>query len=804
MHLHPENAAFKLGFDQIKNRLNELCLSSLGQSRVAALDFATDPDVVASRQAQAGAFLEILGNEENFPTEHYHDLSEPLELLSIDNSAIDKEGLFSVMQVTRTIRDILNFFDKNRGRYAELEMLADQVTYDKRLLKSLEQVLDEEGEVKSSVSKSLKDLRKQITQRSKALDQEFEKALSRAREKGWLSEEGESIRHGRRVLAVEAVHKRQVRGYIHDESATGKTLFIEPQETANISNEIFELRQEEKQEVYRILRDLTDKIRPFREAIAAYQHLLAKLDFIRAKAMLGRELNAHQPTITKEPGVTLQDAVNPMLYRHNQAIGQKTVPVSLSLNSDKGILVISGPNAGGKSVAMKTLGLIQMMAQSGLLIPAAGESRLGIFTKLFVDIGDDQSIENDLSTYSSHLKNMKVFTDQADEHTLFLIDEMGTGTDPELGGPIAEAILERLNEQKAMGIVTTHYTNLKLYATEQPRLENGSMVFDKATLTPTYELAVGTPGSSYSFEVARNIGFQEEILQKAEQKVKREYQQLDELLSELEKSQYDARQKDEQLSRKQEQLDSTLKKQKQLSDQLEKQKKQYLLDSKQSALNYLNQLNKQFENMIKEWRESEKAEKEEKRRAISKKIQQQRNNLEKDVANLEGQLEQKTHPDKNTDEPIQEGSSVKLKGGKQTGKVESMKGKKAVVIFDNLRTEANVKDLQPAQPEKANRGQAKASFRAKQQFDYQEIAKSFSTTLDIRGRDKATAQREVEQWIDKALLLNQQQLKVLHGKGDGVLRHAVRDKLKELNVVKTYYSDYPEYGGEGITLVEVN
>lgn len=805
LHLHPENAAFKLGFNQIKNRLNELCLSSLGQSRVAALDFATDADVVASRLAQAGAFSTILENEENFPTDHYHDLSEPLEMLGIDNSAVDKEGLFKVMQVTRTIRDILNFFDKNSGRYAELEMLANQVTYDKRLLKSLEQVLDEEGEVKSSVSKSLKDIRKQITQRSKALDQEFDKILSRAQEKNWLSEESETIRHGRRVLAVEAVHKRQVRGYIHDESATGKTLFIEPQETANISNEIFELRQEEKQEVYRVLRDLTEKIRPFSEAIEAYQQLLAKLDFIRAKALLGRDLNANQPTITKEPRITLQEAVHPMLYRHNQAIGQKTVPISLSLNSEKGILVISGPNAGGKSVAMKTLGLIQMMAQAGLLIPAAATSQIGIFTNLFVDIGDDQSIENDLSTYSSHLKNMKLFTDKADEHTLFLIDEMGTGTDPELGGPIAEAILEQLNEQLAMGIVTTHYTNLKLYATEQPRLENGSMVFDKASLTPTYELAVGTPGSSYSFEVARNIGFQEEILQKAEQKVKREYQQLDELLSELEKTQYDARQKDEQLSRKQQQLDATLKKQKQLSEQLEKQKKQYLLDSKQSALTYLNQLNKQFENMIKEWRESEKAEKEEKRKAISKKIQQQRHNLEKDVANLEGQLEQKSKPEKSAEQTIQEGTPVKLKGGQQTGKVESMKGKKAVVIFDNLRTEANVKDLQPAEPEKATRGQAKASFRAQQQFDYQKIAQSFSTTLDIRGNDKATAQREVEQWIDKALLLNQQhQLKVLHGKGNGVLRNAVREKLKELNVVKTCYSDYPEYGGEGVTLVELS
>ncbi len=804
MHLQPENAAFKLGFDQIKNRLNELCLSSLGQSRVAALDFATDADVVASRQAQAGAFSAILENEENFPTDHYHDLTEPLEMLGIENSAVDKLGLFKVMQVTRTIRDILNFFDKNGGRYAELEMLADQVTYEKRLLKSLEQVLDEEGEVKSSVSKSLKDIRKQITQRSKALDQEFEKVLSRIRESDWLSEEGESIRHGRRVLAVAAIHKRQVKGYIHDESATGKTLFIEPQETANISNEIFELRQEEKQEVYRILRDLTDKVRPYREAITAYQHLLAKLDFLRAKAMLGRELNANQPTITKEPSLTLQDAVNPMLYRHNQTIGQKTVPVSLSLNDDKGILVISGPNAGGKSVAMKTLGLIQMMAQAGLLIPAAATSQIGIFTKLFVDIGDDQSIENDLSTYSSHLKNMKLFTDRADERTLFLVDEMGTGTDPELGGPIAEAILEQLNEKQAMGIVTTHYTNLKLYATEQPRLENGSMVFDKASLTPTYELAVGTPGSSYSFEVARNIGFDEDILQKAEQKVKREYQRLDELLSELEKTQYDARQKDEQLSRKQQQLDSTLKKQKQLSDQLEKQKKQYLLDSKQSALTYLNQLNRQFENMIKEWRESEKAEKEEKRKAISKKIQQQRHNLEKDLANLEGQLEQKSKSEKSPEQKIQEGTPVKLKGGQQTGKVESMKGKKAVVIFDNLRTEANVKDLQTAEPEKVTRGQAKASFRAKQQFDYQKIAQSFSQTLDIRGNDKATAQREVEQWIDKALLLNQQQLKVLHGKGDGVLRNGVREKLKELNVVKTYYSDYPEYGGEGVTLVELN
>lgn len=807
MHLYPENAAYKLGFDQIQERLYALCLSKLGQSRVSALELSTDADVVESRLAQAQAFAEILENEENFPTEHYHDLSEPLELLSIANSAVSKEGLFNVMQVTRTVRDILNFFDKNRERYPELAMLADQVTYDKRLLKSLEQVLDEEGEVKSSVSKTLKDIRKQIDSKARELDRAFQQAFDHAQRQKWLSEEGESIRHGRRVLAVEAVHKRQVKGYIHDESTTGKTLFIEPQETANISNEIFELRQEEKQEVYRILRTLTDKIRPYREALRAFQQLLAKLDFIRAKALLARELNARKPRVTKASEVHLKHAVNPMLYRHNQAVGQSTVPISLSLDNGKGILVISGPNAGGKSVAMKTLGLLQMMGQAGLLVPADQESQVGIFEQLFVDIGDDQSIENDLSTYSSHLKNMKYFTDYADEKTLFLIDEMGTGTDPELGGPIAEAILEALNQQQAFGVVTTHYTNLKLYATEQSRLENGSMVFDKNTLTPTYELAVGTPGSSYSFEVARNIGFREEILQKAEAKVKREYQQLDELLSELENTQYAARQKDEQLAKQQQQLDATLKKQQQLSRELEKQKKQYLRDSKQSALTYLNQLNRQFENMVKDWRESEKAEKEEKRKAISKKIQQQRRNLEKDVANLEGQLEEHTKREDQKSNPatIKEGSAVKLKGGQQTGTVESLKGgDKAVVIFDNLRTEANLKDLQPAKPDKSNRGQAKASFRAKQQFDYQEKARAFKPTLDIRGQDKATALREVEQWLDKAVLLNENHLKILHGKGDGVLKNAVREKLKEFSFVQSTSGDYPENGGDGVTLVALN
>ena len=804
LHLYPTNAPQKLGFDQIITRLYELCLSNLGQSRVETLEFATDADVVASRQAQAGAFAQILASDEHFPTDHYYDLSDPLELLSIDNSAIPKEELYKVMQVVRTVRDILTFFDKSKGAYPELEMLADQVIYDKRILKDLERVLDEEGEVKSSVSKMLKDIRKQINQKASELDKQFQRELEAAQRKGWLSEEGESIRHGRRVLAVSAVHKKQVRGYIHDESTTGKTLFIEPQATATISNEIFELRQEEKQEVYRILREVTDKIRPFREYLAGYQTLLAKLDFIRAKAMLGRELDAQQPIITKQPEIALDGAVHPMLYRHNQASGQRTVPLSLTLTPDKGILVISGPNAGGKSVAMKTMGLLQMMAQAGLLVPASATSRIGIFRSLFVDIGDDQSIENDLSTYSSHLRNMKYFTDWSDSHTLFLVDEMGTGTDPELGGPIAEAILEQLNEQQAMGIVTTHYTNLKLYATEQPRLENGSMIFDKETLTPTYELAVGTPGSSYSFEVARNIGFQDAILQKAEQKVKREYQQLDELLSELEKSQYATKQKDEQLARQQKQLDATLKKQKQLSDQLEKNKTQYLLESKENALNYLNQLNRQFENMIKEWRESEKAEKEEKRKEISKKIQQQRRHLEKDVANLQNQVAGTEKPGGQASPAIVQGTHVKLKGGKQTGIVDEVKGNKATVIFDNLRTETSLKDLQPAKQEKKERGTPKASFRATQQFDYQEKAREFRTTLDIRGKDKHEAMREVEQWLDKAVLLNERQLKVLHGKGSGVLRQAVRDKLQDFEVVKSCHSDYPEQGGEGVTLVELS
>ena len=797
IRFYPQNTTQKLGFDKITNQLYGLCLSELGQERVQMLDFATNQNVIRHRLAQAREMAEILEKEENFPVDHYYAMDEPIEMLQIANSALSQEALFRVLLVTYTIRDMVNFFKKGQGTYPHLEKLLEQVDYEKTILSEIDKVLDQEGYIKSSVSRLLKDIRKSMNTKEQELDKKFQELFHKAREKGWLSEEGESMRNGRRVLAVSSVHKKQVKGVIHDESSTGKTMFIEPSETSDISNEIFELKQEEKREIYRILRDLTDKIRPYKDHIAQYQQLLAKIDFIRAKALLGQQLNGVQPVIMDYPEIYLNEAVHPLLYLHNQADKEETVPLSLSLNQEQGILLISGPNAGGKSVAMKTAGILQMMVQAGLLVPVKEDSQVGIFQKLFVDIGDDQSIENDLSTYSSHLSNMNYFTENADETTLFLIDELGTGTDPELGGPIAEAILEYLNNQKAFGIVTTHYTNLKLFATEQPRLQNGSMLFDKENLTPTYQLAIGTPGSSYSFEVARNIGFKEEILTLAQQKVKKEYKELDELLGELEKNKQATQEKDQQLARKQKQLDQTLKKHKQLSDQLEQNKKQYLLESKQNALNHLNKLNREFENLVKDWKESEKADKEGKRKHISKKLQQQKRNLEKDVDTLQQKVSDKEPAEEKSTNTIEEGSYVNLKGGNQTGVVQEIKGKKALVIFDNLKTETNLKDLQKTKTPRSERKQSQRNF------NWQEKAGEFKPTIDIRGKSKEEALNQLENWLDKAVLLNESQLKILHGKGDGVLKNAIRKQLKAFDFVKDFYSDYPEQGGDGVTLVEI-
>ncbi len=794
---YPLNTDEKLGFDSIVSHLEALCLSTLGQQRVRALEFSDNPETIQQRLNQTTEFTEILEKKENFPTDHYYSLDEALEMLEIPNSVLSTEALFRIGLVTQTVHTLFDFFTKEKGAYPELENLVDQVGYEKSIKEEIEQVLDKEGEIKSGVSRYLRDIRKSISSKEGELDQKFQQILKQARDKGLLSEEGESIRHGRRVLAVSSMHKKQVKGIIHDESSTGKTLFIEPKETSDITNEIFELKQEEKREIHRILRELTEKIRPFTDHIAQYQTLLAKMDFIRAKALLAGKLNAVQPTIISRPELHLEDALHPLLYLHHKANNQYTVPLSFSLTDQKGILVISGPNAGGKSVAMKTVGLLQMMVQAGLLIPAKSSAQVGVFDKIFVDIGDDQSIENDLSTYSSHLSNMHYFTENANDRTLFLVDELGTGTDPELGGPIAEAILEYLNKLGAFGIVTTHYTNLKLFATEQERLENGSMVFDKENLAPTYQLAVGVPGSSYSFEVARNIGFKQEVIELAQQKVKKEYQELDELLGELEKSKQATWEKDQQLHRKQKQLDETLKKQKQLSHKLEQSQKQYLLESKQSALDYLNQLNRQFENLVKDWKESEKAEKEEKRKEISKKLQQQRKHLQKDVDTLQEKIHGQEETVQTEQDVIEAGSHVKLKGGKQTGVVQEIKGKKALVIFDNLKTETQIKELQKTT---ASRSEGKKS---QHNFNWQEKAGAFKPTIDVRGKSKNDALRVVETWLDKAVLLNESQLKILHGKGDGVLRQAIRKKLKEFDFVKNFYSDYPEQGGDGVTLIEI-
>ncbi|MCC2546389.1 Smr/MutS family protein [Hymenobacter sp. BT175] len=799
----PQNFEQKIGFAQLREMLDGLCLSALGRQFVAKMTFQTKHDQLHRLLLQTDEFRTLLQSGADFPSQHYHDVHPYLVRASLPGAYLDVPAFFALKMSLRTIRQALLFFTQaEETLYPTLRLLGIGVQVDRNLLAALDKVVDDEGLVRDNASPLLMQLRQELIARQGMLRKQIAGILRHAKSEGWIPGEAEpTIRGGRLVLPVIAEHKRRVKGLIHDESASGQTVFIEPEAVFELNNDIKDLENAYQRELIRILTALTDQLRPhIADLRKAYQYL-GLLDFIRAKALLAGRLEASLPELHPRPLIQWKNVRHPLLYltfRELKDNSREVVPLNVELNPDQRILLISGPNAGGKSVAMKTVGLVQYMLQCGLLIPAGDGSAAGVFDDIFLDIGDEQSLENDLSTYSSHLLSMKQFLMYAGKRSLVLIDEFGTGTEPALGGAIAEAVLDELNRARSFGVITTHYTNLKNYAERAPGIVNGAMRYDPERLQPLYRLEIGKPGSSFAIEIARKIGLPKQIVERATQLVGKDKIRYDRLLEGLEKEKADLEQRSAEAEKQERRMKKAAQEYQDLKQYLDETRLDVLRDAKAKAKLLLKDTNQQIEATIAEIRSSQ---------ADKEQTKQARQKLDTFVRE-ELQIEPpKPRATREAADPatLKVGDKVALMGQEGYGEIMGLKGKTAEVSFGGMKTLAKVSQL-----EKISRAEVKERERKAEKasvggggsgMDITGRMASFSPTLDLRGERAEDALLKVMAFVDDAVMLGIPELKFLHGRGNGVLRQVVRDYVRKVREVASVADEHADRGGDGATVV---
>ncbi|MBB3838963.1 DNA mismatch repair protein MutS2 [Runella defluvii] len=799
--LYPQDLEQKLGFDRIREHLRELCLSPLGQAFVQKIRFSDNfavIDKLTRQTAEMKAIMEETSGE--FPAQNYLDVTSALEKIRIEGMLLSLEEFYDLKLSLRTIRQVLKFLaDQEDDRFPFLRELAGNVKVEKSVSDSIDRIIDDRGLVRDNASPELADIRRRLISEAATVRKKLESILKHAKNSGWVNDDVSfTVRNGRMVIPISAEHKRKLKGFVHDESATGQTLFMEPAEVLDANNEIRELEYAERREVNRILIQLANQIRPHLSDLQRAYQFLGMVDFIRAKAKLASLLDASQPTFVNQPMIDWRQARHPLLYLSFQQQGRKVVPLTIQLSQQQRILVVSGPNAGGKSVSLKTIGLVQYMFQCGLLVPMREDSKIGLFQNLFIDIGDEQSLDNDLSTYSSHLTNMKYFLNFSQKKTLFLIDEFGTGTEPSLGGAIAEAILEDLTKSGAYGVINTHYTNLKTYADKTQGLVNGAMRYDGEHLEPLYELEIGKPGSSFAFEIASKIGLPKAVVQRAKGKLGSQQVNFEKLIKELEIEKKVFSEKNIEVGIKERKLAQQLVETTALQLRLDNDQKKILNDAKQKAKQLLADTNQRIENTIREIKEN-KAERE-----PTKQVRQELEKFEE----KELVLQPVNEPEKEEFLPekgeITVGSFVRIKGQTTVGEVLVMKGKDAEIRIGDLKSNVKLNRLEKVSKKafKEATGEKSAGIRLGG-IDMNEKMLNFSFNLDIRGKRGEEAMIELDELINNAIMLGYDELRIVHGKGDGILRQLVRNHLKTFKQVGKMTDEHPDRGGAGVTIVQM-
>ena len=841
--IYPHNFEQKIGFDTIRQLLKKKCLSTLGQERVDELTFSESFTDINEWLDQTVEFIRIIQEEDEFPDQFFFDVRPALKRIRIEGLYLNEGELFDLRRSLETIRDIVNFLSRMNNDetfdndtevhtpYPALHRLASDILAFPQLINRINTLLDKFGKIRDNASAELLRIRRELSATTSSISRSLNAILRNAQAEGYVDKDvAPTLRDGRLVIPVAPGLKRKIRGIVHDESATGKTVYIEPAEVVEANNRIRELEGEERREIIRILTDFSAEIRPHIPAMLQSYEFLAEIDFIRAKAHFAIETHATKPSLEDHQILDWTQAVHPLLQLSLAKHGKQVVPLDIELTTKQRILLISGPNAGGKSVCLKTVGLLQYMLQSGLLVPLHEHSHAGIFSHIFIDIGDEQSIEDDLSTYSSHLTNMKMMMKGCDERSLILIDEFGGGTEPQIGGAIAEAVLKRFNEKRTFGVITTHYQNLKHFAEDHEGVVNGAMLYDRHLMQALFQLQIGNPGSSFAVEIARKIGLPEEVIADATEIVGSEYIQADKYLQDIVRDKRYWETKRQNIRRREKQMEETIAKYEAEIQELERNRKQILRQAKEEAEHLLQESNARIENTIRtikeaqadkertrlarqeltEFREEVEAlEKQKREDAIARKMEQLREKQERKKNKKDKESPHKqtpTAPIPPKVQPITVGDTVKIKGQTSVGEVLELNGKHAIVMFGMLKTNVKVDRLEhTSTPTTASRPIAKSTFISSETQDrVYEKKLHFKQDIDVRGMRGEEALQAVTYFIDDAILLGVSRVRILHGTGNGILRTLIRDYLSGVPGIAHFQDEHVQFGGAGITVVDLD
>ena len=843
--IYPKTFESKLGFDEVRALLRGRCLSTLGKDMVDAMAFSDDPATINEWLAQVREFRRLQEEADDFPLSYFFDVRQAVARLRLEGTHLDEAELFDLRRSLDTICAIVAYLNRGEATdegevnhpYPALHRLTDGVQTFPQLVQRIDQILDRFGRIKDTASPALADIRRELARTEGSISKTLYGILRSAQSEGLVDKDvAPAMRDGRLVIPVSPGLKRRIRGIVHDESASGKTVFVEPAEVVEANNRIRELESEERREIIRILTEFAKLVRPYVVPILDSYKFLAKIDLIRAKAELARLIKGIEPDVEPYPHIDWIRASHPLLALSLEKQGKAVVPLDIMLTQQKRILIISGPNAGGKSVCLKTAGLLQYMLQCGLSVPIGERSRTGVFRNIFIDIGDEQSIENDLSTYSSHLMNMKQMMRHADDSTLLLVDEFGTGTEPQIGGAIAEAVLKQFCAKGAYGIITTHYQNLKHFADTHDGVVNGAMLYDRQQMQPLFQLSIGNPGSSFAIEIARKIGLPESVIKDASDIVGSDYIQSDKYLQDIVRDKRYWENKRQAVHQREKSLEQTIARYENEVKELEQSRREILAKAKQQAEELLAGSNRIIEKTIKEIRESqaEKAETKKIREELEafkagmkdidtaandemiarkmRQIQERKARREKRKKDRESEKpkisnEKLTINNENTagqaNASLSPGDTVRIKGLTTVGKIESIDGKMATVIFGDMRTKMRSDRLERAEKPKQEEPKAyvNVSRETRETIDNRKL--NFKQDLDVRGMRGDEAITAVTYFIDDAILVGMSRVRILHGTGSGILRQLIRQYLATVPNVVSFRDEHVQFGGAGITVVDL-
>ena len=864
--IYPNNFEHKLGFDEIRRLLKERCLSTLGKEKVDEITFSTNADAINEQLAQVREFRRLKEEKDDFPMQYFFDVRESIMRIRLENTHLEEDEVWDLRRSLETIANIVRYLEhgteetasgETKYPYPALHRLTEGVVTFPAMIRRIDSILDKFGKIKDSASMTLATIRHDLEKTQSGISRTLYTILHTAQKDGLVDKDAApTMRDGRLVIPVAPQIKRRISGIVHDESATGKTVFIEPTEVVEANNKVRQLEAEERREVIRILTVFTDEVRPHVNEILDSYQLLAQIDLIQAKTNWAELTKAFEPVVGYKPHIDWIHAVHPLLQLSLEKQGKKVVPLDISLTSQSSpltskagrLLIISGPNAGGKSVCLKTVGLLQYMLQCGLPIPIGDRSTVGIFHHILIDIGDEQSIENDLSTYSSHLMNMKQMMKQANEKSLILIDEFGSGTEPTIGGAIAEAMLNQFWKKQTFGVITTHYQNLKHFAEDHPGVVNGAMLYDRHEMQALFQLAIGQPGSSFAIEIARKTGIPEEVIKEASDIVGSDYIQSDKYLQDIVRDKRYWEGKRQTIHQHEKRLEVSGKRLEETIEEIEAERKEILRRAKEQAEELLRESNKKIENAIREIKEAQ-AKKERTRlareelnafkeeiadldtkendEAIERKIRQiqerkeRREKKKKEKREARGEKLENTPSEDNSLATnssslttFSAGDTVRIKGLTSVGEIESTDGKMATVIFGGMKTKMRVERLEHAERPKQQTTRAEernnsiAGSYATVSRDTRDVIDSrklnFRQDLDVRGMRGDEAINAVTYFIDDAILVGMSRIRILHGTGTGILRQLIRQYLSTVPNVKSYRDEHVQFGGAGITVVDLD